>query len=132
MRHDEFLARVRERGEYRDQEEAAQITRAVLEVLGHRITPGEASDLAAQLPGDLGDVLTADAGEGRPTDRFGIEEFYRRVGERTGARPRTAQWDASAVLSTLADAVSGGELNQVISQLPSSYAVLFGKADLSD
>ncbi|MEU3451070.1 DUF2267 domain-containing protein [Streptomyces thermolilacinus] len=134
MRHDEFLARVRERGEYRDQEEAAQITRAVLEVLGHRITPGEAADLAAQLPGDLGDVLTADAdADGdRPTDRFGIEEFYRRVGERTGARPRTAQWDASAVLSTLADAVSGGELNQIISQLPSSFAVLFGKADLAD
>ncbi|MEU3822127.1 MULTISPECIES: DUF2267 domain-containing protein [unclassified Streptomyces] len=132
MRHDEFLARVRERGEYRDQEEAAHITRAVLEVLGHRITPGEAADLAAQLPGDLGDVLTADADGDRPTDRFGIEEFYRRVGERTGARPRTAQWDASAVLSTLADAVSGGELNQIISQLPSSFAVLFGKADLSD
>ncbi|CAL9573064.1 DUF2267 domain-containing protein [Streptomyces sp. enrichment culture] len=132
MRHDEFLARVRERGEYRDQEEAAQITRAVLEVLGHRITPGEAADLAAQLPGDLGDVLTADADGDRPTDRFGIEEFYRRVGERTGARPRTAQWDASAVLSTLADAVSGGELNQIISQLPSSFAVLFGKADLAD
>ncbi|MEU2184164.1 DUF2267 domain-containing protein [Streptomyces thermolilacinus] len=130
MRHDEFLARVRERGEYRDQEEAAHITRAVLEVLGHRITPGEAADLAAQLPGDLGDVLTADGD--RPTDRFGIEEFYRRVGERTGARPRTAQWDASAVLSTLADAVSGGELNQIISQLPSSFAVLFGKADLAD
>ncbi|OEJ93735.1 DUF2267 domain-containing protein [Streptomyces thermolilacinus] len=138
MRHDEFLARVRERGEYRDQEEAAHITRAVLEVLGHRITPGEAADLAAQLPGDLGDVLTADAdadadADGdRPTDRFGIEEFYRRVGERTGARPRTAQWDASAVLSTLADAVSGGELNQIISQLPSGFAVLFGKADLAD
>ncbi|GGQ01308.1 DUF2267 domain-containing protein [Streptomyces roseolilacinus] len=132
MRQDEFLARVRERGEYRDQDEAAQITRAVLGVLGHHITPGEAADLAAQLPGDLGDVLTADTDGGRPAERFGIEEFYRRVGERTGARPRTAQWDASAVLSTLADAVSGGELNQIISQLPSSYAVLFGKADLSD
>ncbi|MCP9956671.1 DUF2267 domain-containing protein [Streptomyces sudanensis] len=132
MRYDEFLARVRERGEYHDQAEAAQITRAVLEVLGHRITPGEAADLAAQLPGDLGDVLTADADGGRPTERFGIEEFHRRVAERTGARPRTAQWDASAVLSTLADAVSGGELNQIISQLPSSYAVLFGKADLAD
>jgi uncharacterized protein (DUF2267 family) len=61
-----------------------------------------------------------------------VEEFCRRVAERTGARPRTAQWDASAVLSTLADAVSPGELNQIISQLPSGYAVLFGKPDLSD
>jgi hypothetical protein len=30
-----------------------------------------------------------------------------------------------------AGTVSGGELNQIISQLPSGYAVLFGKADLA-
>lgn len=62
---------------------------------------------------------------------FGIDEFYRRVAERIGARPRTAEWDASAVLTALADAISGGELNQLLSQLPSGYAVLFGKADLA-
>ncbi|GAB2899784.1 hypothetical protein GCM10027074_77870 [Streptomyces deserti] len=56
----------------------------------------------------------------------------RRVAERVDARPRTAEWDASAVLSTLADAVSGGELNQILSQLPSGYAALFCRADLSD
>jgi uncharacterized protein (DUF2267 family) len=32
---------------------------------------------------------------------------------------------------TLADAVSGGELNQVLSQLPSRYATLFGRPGLS-
>jgi hypothetical protein len=36
------------------------------------------------------------------------------------------------VLSTVAAAVSGGELNQVLSQLPSGYAVLFGKPALAD
>jgi hypothetical protein len=43
-----------------------------------------------------------------------VEEFCRRVAERTSARPRTAEWDASAVLWALADSVSGGggELNQ--------------------
>ncbi|MFF8606281.1 DUF2267 domain-containing protein [Streptomyces sp. NPDC015346] len=130
MKYDGFLARVRERGEYTDQDEAAKVTAAVLEVLAHRITPGEAEDLASQLPGPLQEPLTRDGD--RQAEKFGIEEFYRRVAERTGARPRTAQWDASAVLTTVADAVSGGELNQVISQLPSSYAVLFGKPDLSD
>ncbi|GHD92814.1 hypothetical protein GCM10010508_47140 [Streptomyces naganishii JCM 4654] len=60
-----------------------------------------------------------------------MEEFCQRVAERTNARPRTAEWDASAVLSGLAEAVSGGELNQIISQLPSGYATLFGKADLA-
>ncbi|MEV4680580.1 DUF2267 domain-containing protein [Streptomyces kurssanovii] len=130
MRHDEFLARVRERGEYADQAEAAEITTVVLETLAHRITPGEAKDLSAQLPGALKEALKVD-GEQR-AESYGVEEFCRRVGERTGARQQTAQWDASAVLSTLADAVSPGELNQIISQLPSGYAVLFGKPDLSD
>jgi uncharacterized protein (DUF2267 family) len=49
----------------------------------------------------------------------------------TGATESTARWDASAVLSTVADAVSGGELNDVLTQLPSGYAVLFGKSALS-
>jgi uncharacterized protein (DUF2267 family) len=130
MRHDEFLAQVRERGEYTSQEEAEEITTAVLQILSQRITPEEAADVAAQLPEPLRAPLTGD-GERQP-ESFGEEEFLRRVAERVGARPRTAEWDAGAVLSTLADAVSGGELNQILSQLPSGYAALFGRADLSD
>lgn len=130
MNYDEFLARVRERGEYTSRDEAETITREVLHVLAQRITPGEAADLAAQLPASLQPVLTSNGHT--QAEAFGIKEFYERVAARTGARPRTALWDASAVLSTLADAVSGGELNQIISQLPSGYATLFGKADLAD
>ncbi|MCP8708022.1 DUF2267 domain-containing protein [Streptomyces thermocarboxydus] len=129
MKYDEFLARVRERGEYKDNDEAAHVTNAVLEVLAQRISPGEVRDLASQLPGPLGQVLEDAAPQ--QARSFGIEEFLRRVAERTDARPRTAEWDAGAVLSTLGDAVTGGELNQIISQLPSSYAALFGKADLA-
>ncbi|MER7867458.1 DUF2267 domain-containing protein [Streptomyces cellulosae] len=129
MKYDEFLARVRERGEYKDNDEAAHVANAVLEVLAQRISPGEVRDLASQLPGPLGQVLVNAAPQ--QARSFGIEEFLRRVAERTGARPRTAEWDAGAVLSTLGDAVTGGELNQIISQLPSSYAALFGKADLA-
>ena len=130
MQQHEFLARVRELGEYDSQDEAEKVTEAVLQVLAQRISPGEVDDLASQLPGSLGKTLS----EAKPqqAESFGIEEFSRRVAERTGARPRTAQWDASAVLTTVADAVTGGELNQILSQLPSSYAVLFGKADLAD
>ncbi|MER6031100.1 DUF2267 domain-containing protein [Streptomyces sp. NPDC001851] len=62
---------------------------------------------------------------------FGGQKFYRRVAERTGARPRTAEWDASAGLTPLVGAVSGGELNQILGQLPSNCAVLLGKADLA-
>ncbi|GAB2746676.1 DUF2267 domain-containing protein [Streptomyces bullii] len=54
------------------------------------------------------------------------------MAERTGASESTAQGDAGAVLTTLADMVSPGELNQLISQLPTGYAVLFGRTDLAD
>jgi hypothetical protein len=35
------------------------------------------------------------------------------------------------VLSTVADAVSGGELNQILSRLPAGYAALSGKPALA-
>lgn len=129
MNYDEFLAQVRERGEYPSRDEAQRVSTAVLEVLASRLTPGEAGDLAAQLPGELPRVLTAP--RNGAAERFGVDEFCRRVAERVGGSPPTAEWDASAVLSTIADSVSGGELNHVLSQLPSGYAPLFGKAELS-
>jgi uncharacterized protein (DUF2267 family) len=130
MRHDEFLAQVRERGEYNDQKEAEEISLAVLSVLASRITGNEAKDLAAQLPEPLDGPMREAADSAAET--FGVNEFLERVAQLTGARPRTAEWDAGAVLSTLSEAISGGELNQIISQLPSGFAPLFGKPELSD
>lgn len=128
MTLDEFLSLVRERGEYDSRAEAERVSTAVLMVLANRITPGEAKDLAAQLPAPLSSAAQPD--DQRPTS-FGVDEFCRRVAELVGGHPRTAEWDASAVLSTVAEAVSGGELNQLLSQLPSGYAALFGKPELS-
>jgi uncharacterized protein (DUF2267 family) len=125
---DEFLARVRDRGEYHSPEEAEHVSVAVLWALACRITPEEADDLAAQLPAPLDEALHLDRGRPEP---FGREEFLRRVAQQTGARPRTAEWDASAVLSTVADAVSGGQVDHLLSQLPSRYADLFGRPGLS-
>lgn len=128
MRYDEFLAQVRERGEYASRQEAEQATRVVLDVLASRLSAGETDDLAAQLPTEAAILLTEYDGE---TESFGVHEFLRRIGVETGATESTARWDASAVLSTVADAVSGGELNDVLTQLPSGFAVLFGKSALS-
>lgn len=127
MRYDEFLAKVREHGEYADQAEADRTTRLVLGLLSQRLVDGERKDLAAQLPAELQEaVLTA-----APQEAFGVEEFLRRVAHQLSATEETARWDASAVLTTLAEAVSGGELNQMLTQLPAGYAPLFGKPDLA-
>jgi uncharacterized protein (DUF2267 family) len=128
MRYDEFLAKVRERGEYPDRAEAERVTRLVLGVLAQRLDPDEAGDLAAQLPAPVDAALTEGQG---PAAAFGVQEFLGRVATGAGATVRTARWDASAVLCTVAEAVSGGELNDVLTQLPSGYAVLFGRANLS-
>ena len=129
MKDHEFLANVRERGSYDDQTEAEKVTRAVLGVLSTRLPGGEASDLAAQLPGTLQDAL---AGGDAPAASYGVDEFVSRVAAELDTTPEIARWDASAVLTTVAESVTGGQLNQVLSVLPSGYAVLFGKPDLAD
>ncbi|MGR6319508.1 DUF2267 domain-containing protein [Micromonospora soli] len=128
MKYEEFVARVRERGEYDSAAEAQQVIGIVVTALAERLAPEEARQLGAQLPAQLGDVLRTAVGGGL---REGVTEFLHRVGEGTGATERTAEWDASAVLTTIADAVSGGELNDVLTQLPSGYATLFGRPGVS-
>lgn len=129
VNHDEFVAAVRERGEYADRSEAEQVATWVLEVLARRLTRQEAGDIAAQLPAPLATALRRR--EDQPAETFGVDEFLLQVAERVGARPGTAEWDASAVMSTLADAVSGGQLDQLLALLPSGYAPLFGKPELA-
>ena len=58
------------------------------------------------------------------TERFGAEEFVRRVGQREGVDEREAQAHARAVLCTLDDAVAG-DLDYVRAQLSPDYAPLF-------
>jgi uncharacterized protein (DUF2267 family) len=129
VKYDQFVSVVRDRGEYGSAAEAATVAKSVLRVLAGRISSGEAGDLADQLPPPLDEAVRS--GTQNRAESYGVGEFCRRIAQRTGARPSTAEWDASAVLSTVADAISGGELNQLLSQLPSGYANLFGKVDLA-
>lgn len=129
MNYDEFLAAVQDRGGYASRHEAETVAQAVLQILATRILPGEAAGLAAQLPGPLaGTVRQAARQQPEP---FGVEEFCRWVADQTDGKSGTAEGDASAVLSTLAEAVTGGQLNQLISQLPPGYAPLFGQPGLA-
>ncbi|SCK40721.1 DUF2267 domain-containing protein [Streptomyces sp. WMMB 322] len=129
MREDEFLAQVRDLGDYQDQDEAYRVTYAVLTVLASRITASEAHDLASQIPPPLDEPLRdEDRASG---EAFDLNEFYNRISERTGARPHTAERDATAVLSALSHAVSGGQIRHLISQLPDDFGPLFGKKESS-
>jgi len=123
VKYHEFVAAVRQRGEYGSAAEAEDVIRAVLGVLASRLTPDEAHDLASQLPHGIAEILE-EAGE--PTRQLSVQEFLQRIAAGTGATTRTAEWDAGAVLSTVADAITDGELNDLMTQLPSGYAALFG------
>lgn len=67
--------------------EARRAARATLRTLGQCITRGEADDIAAFLTGALRDLLTSTP---EPAERFGLEQFVRRVAELEGVDAATA------------------------------------------
>ena len=102
--------------------EAEQAVRAVLSVLGERVG-GAAGDLAAQLPGSLKDTLP---GHG-DAERFGADEFCRRVAERgPGNSAQDGRRHAKAVLAGVRAAVAPGAFAHVVDQLPADYQDLVG------
>lgn len=123
MQYDEFIASVRNRGELNDHEHAEQAARATLTVLGQRLAGNEPENLAAQLPGELKGLLSQHAGAG---ERFDVDTFCARVAdeEGRGCGPDQARNHAQAVLSTMVDAVSAGELHDLSAQLPAGYGAL--------
>jgi uncharacterized protein (DUF2267 family) len=102
-------------------ERARALIRATLDTLGERLTRGEAYDLAAQLPGELKEWLNTAEPE---AERFGLDEFVSRVSRRAGATPEDARAGARAVFTTLRDAVTSGEFQDVMSQLPQEFSQL--------
>jgi uncharacterized protein (DUF2267 family) len=100
---------------------ARRATDAALVTLSERITPRESHVLAAQLPRDLRPLVLSPKGG---PERFGADEFVRRVGEREGVGERDAAAHARAVLATLDEAIAG-DLAYVRAQLSDDYAPLF-------
>jgi uncharacterized protein (DUF2267 family) len=117
MQHDEFIARVAQRAGV-SRAEAESLTGATLATLAERITGGEARDLAAQLPLALQDPLLSSAEQ---AEAFSFDEFVSRTAERAGVDRSMAEAGVDAVMATLRDAVTPGELDDVLSQLPADF-----------
>ncbi|WP_252190332.1 MULTISPECIES: DUF2267 domain-containing protein [unclassified Rhodococcus (in: high G+C Gram-positive bacteria)] len=124
----EFLSRVREYGEYDSLGEATRVTTVVLRKLGARLTPGKVRALAAQLP-PLARNALGPIEDGRSAPDFGVEEFRHRIAQALDAHPATAEWDTSAVLATVAQAVDDDCLRTVLGSLPEGFAPLFGRPE---
>lgn len=117
MKYESFLASVSRRASASAQK-AEAYTLATLRTLAERLTAGEALDLAAQLPKPMQAALRP------PTEsaqRFGAEEFVRRVADRSGLGQAQAKDGVRVVFATLREAVSSGEFDDVASQLPRDF-----------
>jgi uncharacterized protein (DUF2267 family) len=119
---------VREAGQYATRAEAEHVTRVVLSALGDHVTGEERVDLARALPEEAARVVASRIPLNSP---LSAPQFVDAVAARTeGATPATARWDVSSVLSVLPALVGDELVDRVLAQLPSGYALLFGKAEL--
>jgi uncharacterized protein (DUF2267 family) len=121
MDFDEFVGRVHNRAEMASTGEAVGAIRATLQTLGERLYGGEAGDLAAQLPEEIGAYLTMGDGD----ESFSLDEFFRRVADREGVDHPDAVYHARVVMEVVGEAVTQGEMDDVRAQLPAEYNPLF-------
>jgi uncharacterized protein (DUF2267 family) len=123
MKYDEFIKHVQSAAQLDSRQAAEQATRATLETVAERMVGNEASQLAAQLPEELGQCLRGHEGEnGHP---FSLQEFYQRVSQKAGVEPVTAAVQARAVFMVLNQAVSPGEFADVKANFSDDYSELF-------
>lgn len=124
MQYDEFIGEVQHRAQLDSREAALSTTRATLETLSERIQPGEAENLGAQLPEEIGRHLE----KVDDVERFDFQEFVDRVTEREeigeGER-EDAVYRAMVVVEVVDEAVTEGAMADIKDQLPDDYSDLF-------
>ncbi|WP_052412130.1 DUF2267 domain-containing protein [Streptomyces mutabilis] len=128
MSYGQMLEQVRYNGAYPTRERAEQVVSAVLAALGRRITGEERVELAARLPREAAQVFAAEI---PGTDELTGWAFVRDLASRTGGTLATTRWDVGSVLGVVARIAGPALLDRVLAQLPSGYAILFGRAELT-
>ena len=129
MWYHKFINRVSERADLESREDAIRITEATLATLGEFIGKTEQSNLASEIPDELKEFLYSKtptrAEAGRPMNEPHLEEFYTRVIARAGLGHRDITQRVKVVIETLEEAVSPGEIKDVLHSLPRGYEDLF-------
>jgi uncharacterized protein (DUF2267 family) len=120
VKYDAIVDRVAERADLPDRVEAERTAVAVLQELCDRITGDEAWDLLAQLPAQLKTALIISP-SALP---LSVDEFVERVARELEISPEEARPRVRAVFGTLREAVTWGELEDVLAQLDPEYADL--------
>jgi uncharacterized protein (DUF2267 family) len=121
MKFEEFVRAVGRRADIQDWFEAEKTAVVVLEALCDRLTGKEANDLLAQLPAMLKELVVYTPAAIPLT----ADDFVRRVAESLSIPRDEARARIRAVFATLREAVTRGELEDVLEQLDPDYADLF-------
>jgi uncharacterized protein (DUF2267 family) len=124
---EQFIAEVKNLAELGSDEDAQKATRATLETLRERLAGEELLDLAAQLPPEIAPYVEGAGGR----ESFSVEEFYERVARKEGISNDEAIRHARTVATVLQTAVTGGELEDIRSQLGNGYEEIFGQTGSS-
>lgn len=129
MDYSTVIGEVQNRAALSSREDALTVTRTTLEILGERLEAGEATNLGAQLPEEIGRPLD----EHSAAEQFSWDEFIDHLLDRGDYDPQddrgTAVHHARVVMAVVDEAVSEGEMNDVRDQLPAEYDELFVAAD---
>ena len=128
MTFEQMLEKVRYEGAYPTRERAQKAVRLVLSGLGRQLTGDERVELAARLPGEAASILTAQIPDPQPLTGWG---FVKDLADRAGATPATTRWDTGSVLTTVAALAGPDLITRILRQLPTGYALLFGRAELT-
>lgn len=121
MNEEEFIETVRQEAPLESADAAEDVTMATLQTLGERITDGEASDLARDLPDELtGPLVEEPPGEAEP---FSLDEFTSRVSDRAGVDESEVVAGSRAVATALSEASE--EFETAREQLPPEFDVAF-------
>lgn len=122
MKTEGFLQEVQARSGLSLKEHVARVVDAVLETLGERLGKPERENPAAQLPEPLREAVL----RRQTTDRYRLEEFYNRVSSLGNLGYPEAVNASRATVAVLREAVSQGEIEDVLTQLSDPYRELFG------
>lgn len=101
-------------------QESADLTRATVETLAHRLSAGEARALALELPEGLAESVRR--GATAEIERFDYDELVRRVAERNVLKKDEADGGVRAVLVMLREAISEKEFGHLMSQLGAAFS----------
>lgn len=126
--YEQMLEKVRYEGAYPTRERADEAVRLVLAGLGRQLTGDERVDLAGCLPPQATRVLTAQIPAPQPLTGWA---FVKDLAARTDASLATTRWDTGSVFSAVAAYAGPDLITRILQQLPTGYALLFGRAELT-